>query len=169
MYNKIFEQTNKPFIVDSSKDPLQALCIYKSERNYDVKIIWLKRDLRAIAVSKIKWREMNIKNQKTLHKLLFDVFYYRRLCSAVAFFIKREDLLRLNYEHLVQYTQEKLNGITSKFGIDKYAAPTHMFVENDHTIGGTPNRFEKRTIVIEESWKRNYEKKNALCNGKRVE
>jgi len=162
VYNKIFEQTGKPFIVDASKDPLQALCVYKSERNYDVKIIWLKRDLRAVAVSKIKWREMNIKKQKTLHNLLFDVFYYRRICSAVVSFIKREDLLRLNYEHLAQFTQEKLNDITSKFGIDKYAAPTHMFVENDHTIGGTPNKFEKRPIVIEESWKRNYEKKKML-------
>jgi len=162
IYNKIFEQTGRPFIVDSSKDPLQALSIYKSERDYDVKIIWLKRDLRAIAVSKSKWKEMNIKKQKTLRKLLLDVFYYRRICSTVVSFIKREDLLRLNYEDLVKHTQEKLNDITCKFGLAKYAAPAWMFVANDHTIGGTPNRFEKRPIVLEETWKKNYEKKKML-------
>src|SRR5690349_7956846 len=59
LYKKIFEQTGKPFIVDSSKDPFQALCVYRNARDFDVKIIWLKRDLRAIAVSKSKWKEVN--------------------------------------------------------------------------------------------------------------
>src|SRR5881628_1685804 len=116
VYSKIFEQTGKTFIVDSSKDPLQALCIYKNERNFNVKIIWLKRDMRAIAVSKSKWKEANIKKQKTLNKLLFDVFYYRRICLAVSSFIKKEDLLRLNYEELAQHPQERLNAITFQFG-----------------------------------------------------
>jgi hypothetical protein len=162
VYNKIFEQTGKPFIVDSSKDPLQALCLYISKRNFDVKIIWLKRDLRAIAVSKSKWKELNIKKQKTLNKLLFDVFYYRRICEAVASFIKQEDILRLNYEKLAQNTQAQLDNITTKFEMQRYSAPEYMFVEDDHTIGGTPNRFEKRPIVYEESWKKNYEKKKML-------
>jgi hypothetical protein len=162
VYNKIFKQTGKPFIVDSSKDPLQALCIYRSERNFDMKIIWLKRDLRAIAVSKNKWKEMNVKKQKTLNKLLIDVFYYRRLCLAVYSFIKNEDKVLLNYEDLAQRTQEQLDNVTIKFGMQKYFAPTHMFMEEDHTIGGTPNRFEKRPIVYEEAWKKNYEKKKML-------
>jgi len=162
VYNKIFEQTGKTFIVDSSKDPLQALCIYRSKRDYDVKIIWLKRDLRAIAVSKSKWKEMNVKKQKSLRKLLIDVFYYRRICSAVASLIKREDLLRLNYEDLVKHTQKKLDDITSEFCLAKYEAPAWMFAAKDHTIGGTPNRFEKRAIVFEETWKKNYEKKKML-------
>jgi hypothetical protein len=159
LYSKIFEQTRKPFIVDSSKDPLQALCIYKSERHFDVKIIWLKRDLRAIAVSKSKWKEVNTKKQKTLNKLLLDVFYYRRICGAVSSLIKKEDLLRLNYEELAQHPQEQLNSVTFQFGMDKYVAPEFMLVEVDHTIGGTPTRFEKRPIVYEDGWKKIYQKK----------
>jgi hypothetical protein len=162
VYEKIFEQTGKSFIVDSSKDPLQALCIYKSEREYDVKIIWLKRDLRAIAVSKSKWKEMNIKKQKTLKKLLLDVFYYRRICFAVASLIQREDLLQLNYEDFALHTQQQLNNIAFQFGINKYAAPTYMFAEESHSIGGTPNRFEKRPIIFEDEWKKNYEKNKML-------
>lgn len=162
IYNNIFEKTGKPFIVDSSKDPLQALCIYRSKRDYDVKIIWLKRDLRAIAVSKSKWKELNVKKQKTLKKILGDVFYYRRICAATSMFFKQEDLLKMNYEDLAQRTQEQLDAITSKFGMDSYVAPEYMFVEEDHTIGGTPNRFEKRKIVYEDGWKKTYGNKKFL-------
>lgn len=162
LYVKIFEQTNTSFIVDSSKDPLQALCIYKSERSYDVKIIWLKRDMRAIAVSKSKWKEVNVKKPKTILKLLLGVFYYRRICMAVSSYIKSDDLLQMNYEKLAQHTQEELNNITSKFGLKEYAAPQYMLAEEVHTIGGTPNRFEKKPIMFEESWKKQYEKKKML-------
>ncbi|MEP7318163.1 MAG: sulfotransferase [Panacibacter sp.] len=162
LYSKIFEQTGKPFIVDSSKDPLQALCIYKSKRDFDVKIIWLKRDLRAIAVSKTRWKELNIKKKKTLKKILLDVFYYKRICRAVAGFIKGEDLLTIQYETVAQHTQQELDIVTTKFGMNSYTAPEFMFVEDDHTIGGTPNRFEKRPITYDESWKKAYEKKQLL-------
>ena len=162
LYTKIFEHTGKPFIVDSSKDPLQALSIYRSERNFDVKIIWLTRDLRAVAVSKSKWKELNVKRQKTLKKILFDVFYYKRICEAVAAFIKPEDIINIKYEELAQQTQPQLDKIVERFGMNKYTAPEYMFVEDDHTIAGTPNRFSKRPIVYEETWKKNYEQKKML-------
>src|SRR5439155_8512695 len=130
--------------------------------DFNVMIMWLKRDMRAIAVSKSKWKEANIKKQITLNKLLFDVFYYRRICMAVSSFIKNEDLLRLNYEELAQHPQERLNAITFQFGMNKYVVPEFMCVEEDHTIGGTPTRFEKRPIVYEEEWKKNYQKKKVL-------
>lgn len=162
IYNAIFEKTGKPFIVDSSKDPLQALSIYRSKRNFDVKIIWLKRDLRAVAVSKSKWKELNVKKQKTLKKILFDIFYYKRICEAVAGFIHKEDILEMRYEGLAQHTQQELDRIINQFGLSTYAAPEFMFVENDHTIGGTPNRFTKRPIVYEESWKNNFKQNKLL-------
>jgi hypothetical protein len=46
--------------------------------------------------------------------------------------------------------------------MEKYVAPQYMFVEDDHTIGGTPNRFEKRPIVFETAWKKIYQKKKIL-------
>lgn len=162
LYNAIFERTGKPFIVDSSKDPLQALSIYMSKRNFEVKIIWLKRDLRAVAVSKSKWKELNVKKQKTLKKILFDIFYYKRICEAVAGFIDKKDILEMRYEDLAQHTQQELDRIINQFGLQKYTAPEFMFVENDHTIGGTPNRFTKRPIVYEEGWKNNFKQKKLL-------
>lgn len=162
IYQRIFEQTGRPFIVDSSKDPLQALCVYLGARDYDVKVIWLKRDLRAIAVSKSKWKVLNVKKQKGLRKMMMDVFYYRRICYAVSKFFKKGDSLRIHYEDLAQATQRQLDRITEAFGMDRYAAPEYMFVEEDHTIGGTPNRFEKRPIRYEEEWKKKFEHKKML-------
>ena len=162
LYNKIFAQTGKPFIIDSSKDPLQALCIYKSQRNFDVKIIWLKRDLRAIAVSKLRWKELNVKKKKTVKKILLDVFYYRRICRAVSMFISKDDLLGMQYEAIAQQTQQQLDAIIEKFGMNSYTAPEYMFVEDDHTIGGTPNRFEKRPISYDENWKNVYQNMKLL-------
>lgn len=162
IYERIFEQTGKTFIVDSSKDPLQSLSVYLGKRDYDVKIIWLKRDLRAIAVSKSKWKVLNVKKQKGLKKMLMDVFYYRRICYAASLFFAREDLLKIHYEDLAQRTQEQLDRIAVKFGLNAYTAPEYMYVEEDHTIGGTPNRFEKRPIRYEEGWKKNFEHKKML-------
>lgn len=162
IYECVFQQAGKSFIVDSSKDPFQALTLYKSDKNFDVKIIWLKRDIRAIAVSKMKWKELNVKKQKTLKQLLFNVLYFRRLCYAVSGFINKQDIIQMNYEDLAINTQAKLDEITARFNILPYTAPEFMYVENDHTIGGTPNRFSKRPIKYDESWKKEYEQKKFL-------
>lgn len=162
LYATIFAQTGKPFIVDSSKDPLQALCIYRGKRDFDVKIIWLKRDLRAIAVSKSKWKELNVKKQKTIGKLLLDVFYFRRISKAVIGFFKKEDVLTIHYEALARQTQQQLEMATAAFNMQPYKAPEYMLAENDHTIGGTPNRFSKRPIVYDEGWKESYKSNRFL-------
>lgn len=162
LYKAIFEEAGKTFVVDSSKDPLQALSIYRGNRDYDVKIIWLTRDMRATAVSKSKWKELNVKKQKSIGKILTDVFYYRRLSLGVTGFVKKEDLLKMNYEDIALHTQEQLNRLTNAFGLDDYKAPEYMFVENDHTIGGTPNRFSKRPIAYDDAWKKAFEHKKFL-------
>ncbi len=32
--------------------------------------------------------------------------------------------------------------------------PEYMELDNDHTVGGTPNRFEKRKIHFDNNWKK---------------
>ena len=54
LFKLVAEKSGKNVIIDSSKNPVQALAIYKNRKDIQVKIIWLKRDLRAIAVSKQK-------------------------------------------------------------------------------------------------------------------
>ena len=68
----------------------------------------------------------------------------------------------MNYEAIALNTQEQLNRLTNAFGLDDYKAPEYMFVENDHTIGGTPNRFSKRPIVYDEGWKKEFSNRKLL-------
>lgn len=161
LYKAIGEHSGKQFIIDSSKDPVQALAVYK-DAGFDVKIIWLKRDLRAIATSKNKWKLLNKKKKKTLLHHLYNVFYFKRICEAVAGLVKPKDLLILNYEELATNTGAALQKITSKFDMQPYDAPAFMELNNDHTIGGTPERFEKKPIAYDASWQQMYKNKRLL-------
>jgi hypothetical protein len=162
VYRQIFGLSGKRIIIDSSKDPVQALAVYYNEENIDVKVIWLKRDLRAIATSKNKWKSINKKKQKSLLSRLNDVFYYRRICKAVSKLIPPDDFIEIEYENLAQRTQQELERIINKFNMQKYQAPQFMELENDHTVGGTPERFTKKPIVYDTSWKELYKNKKVL-------
>ncbi|CAN5745786.1 hypothetical protein BH10BAC2_BH10BAC2_43930 [soil metagenome] len=158
--NKLFslvqQKSGKPFIVDSSKGPLQALAVYKKVTDFDVKIIWLKRDLRAIVTSKMKWKSLNKKKEKSMLKLLMDVFYFRRLCYTVFKMADPKDVLQMDYEALAKNPQKELQKIFDAFGLQPFPAPEYMELVEDHTIGGTPGRFTKKPIVYDDSWKEKY-------------
>src|SRR5205814_1556558 len=111
LFTLVQQKSGKPFIVDSSKNPLQALAIYKKVTGFNVKIIWLKRDVRAIVTSKSKWKTLNKKKEKSKTKRLLDVFYYRRLCNTVASIADAKDVIQLDYKNLATNTHEELQKI----------------------------------------------------------
>ena len=156
LFRLIQEKSGKTFIVDSSKNPLQALAIYKKVTGFDVKIIWLKRDLRAIVTSKTKWKSLNKKKEKSRLKRLFDVYYYRRLCSTVAKLADAKDVIQLDYKNLATNTHEELQKIFTAFDLKPFPTPQYMELVEDHTIGGTPGRFTKKPIQYDDSWIEEY-------------
>ena len=158
LYKSVHKHSGKKFIIDSSKKPLQALAVYQKTKDFDVKIIWLKRDLRAIATSKSKWKELNKMKKKSNSKRILDVFYYRRLCYTVSVMMKRSDLLILDYEALAQHTHEELQKIFESFGMKPFVTPEYMELIEDHTIGGTPGRFTKKPIQFDETWREQFKK-----------
>lgn len=164
VYKNIFEATGKKFIIDSSKDPIQAYMLYLNKPgDFDVKIVGLTRDLRAIAASKRKWSIANKKtHQKSLMKFLSNSLFYKKIYNAIAKLVHPTDVLMLNYEQLATNTQAQLDQIVLKTGLQPYAAPEFMYVEDDHTIAGTPQRFTKKPIVYDNSWKKTYERKPVL-------
>ncbi len=164
IYKNIFEFTGKRFIIDSSKDPVQAYLIYKNKPvDFDVKIIGLKRDLRAIAASKRKWSIANKKsNQKSLGKLLSNSLFYRKICNTICKIIPAEDAVIISYEKLAKQTQSQLDKIVKQTGMQPYKAPDYMQVEDDHTIAGTPQRFTKKPIVYDSTWEEAYSRKPLL-------
>ncbi len=163
LYRNIFTLSGKKFIIDSSKDPVQAYLIYLNKpADFDVKIISLKRDLRAIAASKSKWSVVNNKKKKSLTKWLSNSLFYKKICTVVTQLVNPADVITLSYEDLATHTQQQLDAIVNVCGLQPYKAPDYMVVEDDHTIAGTPQRFTKRPIAYDGSWKSFYDNKPLL-------
>jgi hypothetical protein len=164
IYRKIFDTTGKRFIIDSSKNPVQAYMLYKHKpADIDVKIIGLTRDLRAIAASKRKWNVANDKDvNKSLGWLLRNSLLYHRICNQVLKLVNEEDKLQISYEQLATDTQTQLDKVVRKTRLQAYKAPEYMHVEDDHTIAGTPQRFTKKPIKYDSSWQEIYNKKPVL-------
>ena len=152
VYTAIHNVSGKKFIVDSSKDPIQALAVDEC-KNADAKFIWLSRDLRAITFSKLKRWKVNKRSNKKPLETLTDSFYYKKICAAALLCINKNNTIKINYEALAANPQKELDAICNKFGLQNYTAPEFMELSNEHTIAGTPGRFERKKIAADDSWK----------------
>jgi len=161
IYKAIANVSNKSIIVDSSKDPMQALAITGCE-DVDAKFIWLSRDLRAITVSKLRRWYINKRSDKKPFETLTGSLYYKKICAAAFKSLDENNTIKTDYEALAVNPQEELDKICAKFGFQKYKAPGYMELMNDHTIAGTPGRFERKPIAADNSWKAFYEKRSIL-------
>ncbi|SFP98894.1 Sulfotransferase family protein [Parafilimonas terrae] len=162
VYKALGNISDKKFIVDSSKDPIQALAITKCV-DINVKLIWLTRDLRAITFSKLKRWKQNKRSDKKPLETLIDSFRYKKVCNAVIKNVGEKNTIKISYEALAEKPQQQLDNICAKFGLADYQAPEYMELNNDHTIAGTPGRFEKKVIAADNSWKDFY-KQHAMLN-----
>lgn len=161
VYAAIARVSEKKFIVDSSKDPLQGLAVTKCDA-VDAKFIWLSRDLRAITFSKLKRWKVNKRSDKKPLETLTDSFYYKKVCASVFNAVDKNNSIKIDYEALAANPQAELDKICSKFGLQNYTAPQFMELSNDHTIAGTPGRFERKAIAADNSWKDFYNNHAAL-------
>lgn len=161
VYQSVSNTASKKIIVDSSKDPVQALAISKCE-NIDAKYIWLKRDARAITYSKMKRAQINKSSDKRGLRTLATTLFFKKLCAAALQCLKEHNSLTLNYEQLAADPREELNKVCNYFGLKNFIAPHYMELANNHTIGGTPGRFERRPVAEDTSWKNFYKSKPLL-------
>jgi hypothetical protein len=161
IYQSINKISSKKFIVDSSKDPMHALAISKC-KNIDAKYIWLTRDLRAIAFSKVKRAKVNKSSDKGIFRTLATTLFFKKLCSTALRCLKGHDILTISYEALAANPQLELDKICNTFKLQQFTAPEYMELIDDHTIGGTPGRFERRRVTEDTSWKNFYGNKPLL-------
>ena len=161
IYETISGTYHKKFIVDSSKDAMQALAVYEC-KEIDAKFIWLIRDLRAVTFSKLKRWQVNKRSDKGAYETMLDSYAYKKLCKAVLSCMEKQDTLKLHYEAVADDPQKALDKICSSFGLKKFTAPEFMELTNDHTIAGTPGRFESKPIAADNSWRSFYEDKKLL-------
>lgn len=158
IYKAVFEVSNVNTIIDSSKTPQQGKAIYQNSL-FDVKVIHLKRDIRAVVISKNKWSIKFFDKKLNVYKILWKTFKFRLRCNKELEDISNKDVLNLNYEDFIKESQENLNLISEFVGFESFNFPEYMVLEDDHTVGGTPNRFAKRKIIYDEQWKETTRKK----------
>ncbi len=159
VYEAVFELTRKNFIIDSTKLPFQALALYHRKKEMPMKFIFLTRDIRGIAFSKKKSKGQ--KEIKISFKDLYKVWVYKKFAVAVLKFISKKDAIAIRYEDLAEKTGYELGKIFSFTGMQPFETPAFMELINDHTLGGTPKRFEKREIRLDESWKKYFDNHSA--------
>lgn len=151
IYTAVFETTDCTVLVDSSKKPFHGTSLYQNS-NFNFKFIYLKRDLRAVTLSKQKWRKKYGQKDISNLKLLLANYLHRLRCRSVLRKIRKEDVFHMNYEDFFDNPQNTLNEMSKFFGFKAFEMPEFMALNNDHTIAGTPNRFEKRKIKYDAGW-----------------
>lgn len=161
IYSAIFEEINTSVIVDSSKNPLQGLAIYQNS-GINVKIIYLKRDIRAVTFSKAKWEKKIEGKHRNLYKLLISSKLYDVRLKKCLKKINKDDVIRITYKELSQSPQVAVDKIINKFELQRFIVPKYMDCENNHSIGGTPTRFNKSKIQYDDKWKEQSKKKPIL-------
>jgi hypothetical protein len=161
IYTSVSAVSSKKIIVDSSKDPMQALAISKC-KNVDAKYIWLTRDVRAITYSKMKRAKINKSSDKRGLRTLATTLFFKKLCASAIECLKNYDSLVVSYEALAANPQQELDKICNYFCLKNYTAPGFMELSNDHTIGGTPGRFERRPVAEDRTWEDFYTNKPIL-------
>jgi len=162
IYDAVCMVSRNAIIVDSSKVPHQGISLYHNSP-FNYKIIHLKRDLRAIVVSKRKWNEKRKRKNVSPVKLLLGSFFYKMMCSNMLKKVDRKDVLELSYENFMNAPQEHLDKIADFANFEKFVFPEYMELQDDHTVAGTPNRFEKRKISYDNKWE-SVAKKNPFFN-----
>src|SRR5690606_31260911 len=112
---------------------------YRKAR-HPIKIIHLKRDIRAISLSKKKWQEKYKNDAVPLLKILYRSFKYRRVCNEIVSLIPKEDVINIRYEDIFDRPEAALDSLAGFIGLKDISVPEFMELRGDHTIGGTPNR-----------------------------
>lgn len=163
VYKAVFEITNCEVLVDSSKEPFYGTYLYHNSP-FNFKFVYLKRDLRAVSISKYRWRKKYNKKKVGHLKLLIANYLHRLICWYMLRDVNKEDVFSLKYEDFFINPQQTLNDMSNFFGFDKYEVPEYMELNNDHTIAGTPNRFKKTKIKYDDRW-HSFAKKHPIFNG----
>lgn len=151
IYKAVLETTNCDVLVDSSKEAFHGTSLYQNSP-FNFKFIYLRRDLRAVSISKHKWWKRYGGEGRSLLRFLLSNYLHRMRCSSLLRTVKKEDIYFMKYEEFFDNPQKILDEMSSFFGFDSFEMPEYMELNNDHTIAGTPNRFKKTKIKYDDRW-----------------
>jgi len=164
IYNAIFEQTGKKIITDSSKNAIQAWYLWKYRRG-NIKFLILNRDIRAIAFSKTKRIITDNENENySIFKNLIGSYKVAKQNRLIGNTIENDGgkVMTLNYDELITKREETIFSVCNFMNIPIFIPPSEFEGHTQHTIAGSPHRFEKSQIKKDERWLYFYNKKPIL-------
>lgn len=164
IYKAVFAQTGKKIITDSSKNAVQAWYLWKY-RQGNIKFLILNRDIRAIAFSKMKRTTANkYQENYSVFKSLINSCKVAKQNRLIGNAIKRDagKVMTVNYNDLVTKTDETISAVCNFMNIPVFTPPEEFESRIQHSIAGSPHRFEKSKIQKDERWLDFYNKKPIL-------
>jgi hypothetical protein len=164
IYNAVFQETGKKIITDSSKNAVQAWYLWKY-RQGNIKFIFLERDIRAIAFSKMKRTTNNPKQENySVFKNLIGAFKVARQNKLISEMLTNNGgkVITINYNDLVTQKDETILAICNFMNIRVFIPPDEFEAHVQHTIAGSPHRFSKNKIIKDERWLDFYKNKTFI-------
>ena len=134
-------------VVDSSKDAMQAYYLH-AQRPASVRLILLQRSIDELAYSKMKHREGRAPGPLRMWAFMNRVGRQNRSIREVVDQIETSHVYRLTYKALASDPRgeiRKLLGFLS-FGPIPDQLPDSLEPQHDHSIGGTPSRFNSSPV-----------------------
>lgn len=161
IYQAVFSQTAKKIIIDSSKEAIQAWYLWKYRKG-NIKFLLLDRNVSAVAFSKMN-RRLENKKRGSIYKDIIKSYKVVQKNHLVKDAIRNDngDVMVLNYDHLIDDRRQTILSVCDFMGIEHFTSPDHFGGMVQHTIAGTPHRFEKKEIRDDSRWI-SYYKQNKL-------
>jgi hypothetical protein len=150
IYSVINDISKSSFVVDSSKK-IEGLKFLLASKQESVKVIFLIRDLRAIAVSKFKRQAGSKLSLMMLQTAVFHV----RLFIAIKT-VPPEQKLIIKYDDLITNTNGVLKHIFTFLGISSTEEIDLQSYCESHILGGSPHRLTNKNlkIFVDDRWKK---------------
>ncbi|MEW6220231.1 MAG: sulfotransferase [Thermodesulfobacteriota bacterium] len=158
----IVRQAGRPVVVDSSKNPIQAVTL-RQVPALPVHLVHLVRDSRAVAYS---WQRRRLRPEIHWEKSFMPV--WGPLKSSLQWLYVNAIFLRLGprmasrhlvrYEDLAARPQATVAGLAQALSIPEpvvFTGPDRCRFGVDHTVSGNPARFQQGEVVIrpDEDWR----------------
>jgi Sulfotransferase family len=163
LYGAIQRVSGARYLVDSTKDPQHAY-VLRSIPGFDVRVVHLVRDSRAVAYSwrrqrrrpEIHWRDLNMPRYPAIRSAFaWDLANITAGAARAAGF----PYVRVRYEDLMRDPRGELDRIVRALALGpvdlSHVGATTVHLTTAHTTAGNPIRFQEGTVALrlDDEWR----------------
>lgn len=151
LFDKVADESNSEYLVDSSKNPLRFWLLRKY-RPQDIKLIILIRDLKGVASSSHNGLNQKIIDQRAKSWLRF----YQEKIPKITIDMEKTACLSIKYEEICQSPNLIRSKIAGFLHEDCHDSIDYISPYKYHTVQGNPMRLQKNDVTIryDERWKK---------------